>query len=313
MFQLIFSDVEVEPDDFLNIVIVHQVNIPNKIDEPTYIKVNGIEYDVEFSEILAANKNEQKLFTIRGLYSSVVSFFHRNESVDRSILVRIRQTDFNKLVNSRLAKNELALQITCKIDYEQYTYSNELYYLQKCSRHANTFMRTFHDPDQIVLSDPQFSLILTGNRFTERIILELPTREVPAIADLENALKSLQLAAVGYKEGNYEKILINTRNTVYNDLTELRTVGSSKKERVLKTAIEIACIARCPEDDKKIYENILNEMGKVLASLVRTLSKFIHIDQGKIIKVPLDNDLEVIFFSLSLIVRYLTKLSVHYS
>jgi hypothetical protein len=129
---------------------------------------------------------------------------------------------------------------------------------------------------------------------------------------LVNALKNLQVAAEGYKEGNYEKILINSRNAIYNDLTELRSQSSSKKERVLKTAIAAACMAKCPANDKKIYEDVLKEMGKVLASLVRILSKFIHLDQVKIIRVPFGNDLEVIFFSLSLTVRYLTKLSLHY-
>jgi LEA14-like dessication related protein len=102
MFRLRFDDVEIQPDDFLNIVIIHQVDMPNRIDEPTFIKINGIEYDVQFNEVLAANKTEKKLFTVRGLYSSVTSFFQRNESVDRSILVRIRQTDTNGITGARL-------------------------------------------------------------------------------------------------------------------------------------------------------------------------------------------------------------------
>jgi hypothetical protein len=36
----------------------------------------------------------------------------------------------------------------------------------------------------------------------------------------------------GFKEGNYEKVTINTRNAIYNDLTELRQVA--KKREYLK-------------------------------------------------------------------------------
>jgi hypothetical protein len=94
--------------------------------------------------------------------------------------------------------------------------------------------------------------------------------------------------------------------------TELNAQSSTKKERVLKASIRTACSLKCPDSDRKIYEDVLKEMGKVVASLVRILSKFIHIDQGKIIKAPFGTDLEFIYFSLSLIARYLSRLTVHY-
>ena len=75
------------------------------------------------------------------------------ESADRSILVRIRESDFSKLVRTRMAKNEILLRVTCKIDYEQFLYSNDCYLLQKCERFADTFIGTSTDNNRITLSD----------------------------------------------------------------------------------------------------------------------------------------------------------------
>jgi hypothetical protein len=51
--------------------------------------------------------------------------------------------------------------------------------------------------------------------------------------------------------------------------------------------ILLACISKCPESDKRIYKEVLKEMSKVVTSLVRILSKFVHIEQGYVIKVCL--------------------------
>jgi hypothetical protein len=291
-FQVIFKDVGAVPNDFLNVNIIHKIEWASKIPDDTYFKINGIEYDVDFIELLKENKVEKRMFTVRGSYSPIVSFFNRMEDANRSILLRIRETDFNKLVNTRMAKNEILLQVTCRVDYEQFLLNHDFYLLQKCDRHADIFMKTLDGNNRISLTDEQASVILSVNRYTERIMLELPLYEEPLNNDLTNALKSLQLAIEGFKEGNYERILINTRNAVYNDITELRQV-SKRKERVLKVNIITACLLKCPASDKKIYEEVLKEVSKVLASLVRVLSKFIHMDQGYVIKIPLFNDLEL--------------------
>lgn len=312
MFQSRFKGIDVHPDDSLNIVINHEIDWSNKIDEPTYFKINGIEYDIDFKEVLRENKTEHSIFRVRGSYSSIVSFFKRDASANRSILIRIRESDFSKLVNSRIAKNEVLLQVTCKVDYEQYLYSDEYFLLRKCDRFADIFVGTHEDATRINLSEAQFSMLLSENRFTERIMLEMPFDEESPNSDLIRAIKSLQLAANGFKEGNYEKTLINTRNAVFNYLTELKTRSVNKKERVLKSSIIDSCISKCPDSDKKIYKDVLGDMSKVISYLVNILSKFIHIDQGNIIKVPFGNDLEVIYFSLSLIARYLSRLTVYY-
>ena len=48
MFRLTFEGIEVQQDDFLNIIINHKIDLPNKIEEETYFKINGVEYDVHF-------------------------------------------------------------------------------------------------------------------------------------------------------------------------------------------------------------------------------------------------------------------------
>jgi hypothetical protein len=312
MFRLTFEGVEVQQDDFLNFVINHKLDWSHNIEEETYFKIDGIEYDVHFKEVLKENGNTQKLFTVRGSYSSVMSFFKRTDFAHRAILIRLRKTDFEELIRSRTVKNKIFLQITCKIDYEQIQLSNGTYYLQKCERYADTFMKTQNNDSDILLSDNQVSLILSGNRFTERIILELPLEKSSSNSDLASAIENLHLASQGYTEGNYEKVLINTRNAIYNDLTELMTKGSKNQERILKESIRIACLDKCPDSDKRIYDDVLKETGKIAASLARILSKFIHKDQDIVIKAPFWNDLELIHFSLSLVIRYLSKLTMYY-
>jgi hypothetical protein len=125
-------------------------------------------------------------------------------------------------------------------------------------------METPVDNNRVLLTDVQVSVLLSENRYTERIILELPLQEEPLNNDLAKTLKSLKLTIEGFEEGNYEKDLINARNAVYNDLTELRQV-SKKKERVLKMSIITACLSKCPASDKKICEEVLKEMSKVVA------------------------------------------------
>jgi hypothetical protein len=235
-FEVIFKDVGAIPNDFLNVNIIHKIEWASKIPDDTYFKINGIEYDLDFIEILKENKVEKRMFTVRGSYSPKMSFFNRMDFANRSILIKIREADFIKLVNTRMAKNEILLRVTCRVDYEQFLRNRDYYLLQKCERHPDIFMKTLGNDNRISLTDEKASEILSANRYTERIMLELPLHEQPSNNDLINAFKSLQLAIEGFKEGNYERVLINTRNAIYNDLTELRKV-SKRKERVLKLNI----------------------------------------------------------------------------
>jgi hypothetical protein len=128
-FRLRFKDIEVIPDDFLNVNINHKIEWFNKIIDDTFFKINGFEYVVDFIERLKENKSEKRMFSVRGSHSSTTSFFNRMEYADRSILIRIRESDFTKLVNTRMAKNEILLQVTCKVDYEQFFRNGEYYFL----------------------------------------------------------------------------------------------------------------------------------------------------------------------------------------
>jgi hypothetical protein len=89
--------------------IIHKVDWSNKFSDMTFFKINGIEYDVEFIELLKENKIEKSMYIVRESYSPTMSFFNQMESADRSILIRIRYSDFSKLVNARMLKNEIIL------------------------------------------------------------------------------------------------------------------------------------------------------------------------------------------------------------
>jgi hypothetical protein len=57
------------------------------------------------------------------------------------------------------------------------------------------------------------------------------------------------------------------------------------------------------------YEEILNHVGSILAYLLRINHKYAHENQINIAMRPLHADLELLYFSASLLTKYLTTLN----
>jgi hypothetical protein len=80
---------------------------------------------------------------------------------------------------------------------------------------------------------------------------------------LSDAVNNLKLAADGYIKGDFNTVIPNVRNALLNDLTE-----KMDQKNVLKTDIKDRCLSKTPTKDKADYEEILNYVGRILASLI---------------------------------------------
>jgi hypothetical protein len=124
-----------------------------------------------------------------------------------------------------------------------------------------------------------------------------------SIKEATNLLKS---ASEELEKGNFHGVLINTRNSVTNHLTEVIVEGSVKKRR-LKTQLKNAFLSRAPTDTYNIYENTIDSLECELLSALSIIHKFIHEDNDNLRLIPMREDLELAYFSIALITTYLGR------
>src|SRR5207248_392784 len=98
-------------------------------------------------------------------------------------------------------------------------------------------------------------------------------------------------------------------NTIANSLTEKVDVSPTEKRNKLKNVIKEACLLNVPAKDKDDYKEILNHVGSILASLLNINHKYAHENQTTITIRPLHADLELLYFSTSVLTKYLTTLN----
>jgi hypothetical protein len=58
---------------------------------------------------------------------------------------------------------------------------------------------------------------------------------------LSGAVDNLKLAAEGYIKGDFSSIILNIRNALANNLTEIVDASPSEKKRMLKNVIKEKC------------------------------------------------------------------------
>jgi hypothetical protein len=128
--------------------------------------------------------------------------------------------------------------------------------------------------------------------------------------NLAGTIENLRLAAQVFIEGNFNSIIINTRNAISNNLTEWDDPSSPKRRRILRREIKDACLSHVPIRDKDDYNEILNYAGNIAASLSGIVNKYTHENQNIIRLRPLHADLELLYYSVSLVTKYLTTLTI---
>lgn len=309
-FDLNYKDLDVNEDETPNIIIHHTVATKTK-QKDLFIKINGIEYNVEINEILKNNGNENPLISLGKTYSYFISFFAINESTNRSVSIKLPINKFTKFVNSKLINGKFLFKISCIISYEIYFHRDDYYYLRAVKQSPSIFMHSSQLDYRVEPSNEQISLIIEKNKYTGKLQTELPLLDEPINnQSLADAIENLKLAAEGFIEGNFSSIILNTRNAIANNLTELDNPNSPKKKRtILKRRIKEACLSNVPAKDKDDYKDILNHVGNVAASLLKIIHKYAHENQNTIRMRPLHADLELIYFSASIVAKYLTILN----
>jgi hypothetical protein len=305
-FDVTYKDLDVKPDENPNMIINHTIKATNQDNH--FIKIYGIEYDVQILEATA----ETVLFNLGKTYSPRVSFFSTQYPTDRSVLLKFPINEFTKVVDHKLRKGngKFLFKIGCEMHYEVYYRHDDFYYLKKALEISPSKFMHDHHPYRVQPSDEQISSLIRKNKYTERLRTDLTLLDEPINNEhLAGAIENLKHAARGYIEGNFSSVIFNIRNALANDLTEKVDANASKKKNALKNSIMEKCLMNIPEKDKGDYKEILNYVGQIMASLLSINHKYAHENQSTIRMRPLHVDLELLYFSVSLLTKYLTTLN----
>jgi 23S rRNA A2030 N6-methylase RlmJ len=96
-----------------------------------------------------------------------------------------------------------------------------------------------------------------------------------------------------------------------SEIKEVDVQGYKKPRRFLVEDIKKIILANVPSEAEKEYEMVLEGVEEILRRLLQNhLSKFIHLDTGKLLRMPLKEDTEYLFLTITGIVRYLSKMSL---
>jgi hypothetical protein len=140
--------------------------------------------------------------------------------------------------------------------------------------------------------------------------IEVPTFEqTSACEHLTKATEELKYAENFLREGNYFQVISSIRNIILNNLTVIKEV-EGRKERFLNDEIKSTVVLNAPEEARMEYETVVSGIEKILRGMLDHLSKFIHLDTGKQIRMPLKADAEYLFLATASIVKYLSKMSL---
>ena len=202
-FDLTYKDLHVQVDEDPNMVIHHTIKTKTRPDNH-YIKISGIEYDVEINKIFEKDRSVQ-LFNLSKTYSHVPSFFSTQNPTDRSILLKFPINKFSKFTESRLINGKFSFKIVCIIDYEIYFYNGTYYYLKQVAQSQPAFMHDRHSLDiRIKPTDDEISSIIRENKYTDVLrtdlgLLDYPINNQP----LSRAVNDLKQAAKEYIERDF--------------------------------------------------------------------------------------------------------------
>ena len=147
------------------------------------------------------------------------------------------------------------------------------------------------------------------------LVIEVPTVSAePGHRHLVEAVRELELAFQQYREGKYDSVVRSLRNIVMNHiLTEKRveeSVEGRVEKRVLDEKIKNIVLANVPAAHAKEYRAAIKALEGALRKLLQDhLSKFVHLDTGKLLMMPLREDAEYLLMTVSSAVKYLTSLA----
>ncbi len=149
-----------------------------------------------------------------------------------------------------------------------------------------------------------FLPILSSKRI---VTLEVPVIERPEVGyeHLTMAIDELKRASNFFREGRYDSVIMSLRNVLMNHL-----LMKCEGEWHLMEEVKRIALAGVPEAVREEYEEALKGLeGSLRRILKHHLSKFVHIDSGKLLMMPLREDAEYLLLTVTAAAKYLSDLS----
>jgi len=146
-------------------------------------------------------------------------------------------------------------------------------------------------------------------KYAEIIRIEIPVSMelIPTQDILKKCVEELKIVRDLLVKGDYPRAIVTCRNIIMNYLTKKIEV-EGKKIRILRPELRKFIIAKVSKDYSEIYEKILDAIQETLNRNLDHIHKFVKEDVGKLIRMPLREDVEYVYLMLTAIIRYLSQL-----
>jgi hypothetical protein len=305
--QILFSQFEVErrlgEAPRLGIKIIFKFE--DKASDDCYLHINNMPFKIELlnaqDEGTASREHnigtcllEENLFIPQGTTSYAVLYVPLNTLIlEKIIEIRSR----GRFAAFRISATIVSL-IYCKKESE-YIISNAIrgiYSIERITSNGKT--------NYILLSQSDLNQILNSVNYTEILKFETPLYDYNTSInqDLKSALGTLKIAAGHLKNGNYEGVMINVRKAITNHLTDIVS-----NKRVLRSSIKQDVLAKAPTEAQNTYADDLKRIEDIIRQNYKITNLFLHENVDTLRMAPLPEDAEYVYFSVSLICKYLIK------
>jgi hypothetical protein len=247
----------------------------------------------------------------------VSSVYQPNSAVSADIPIEVNSELIERMLDLRAEVKVVGLLIDAKIVYHVYQKASlpnipgPTLLLNKISQWPCHVRKTMPDGEiieKILFSSEEFASIIKGIKHVEVIRIEIPLSTQGSITNvyLRKAADLMLASGRAIEKGNNEAVLLNTRNAILNQLTELATV-TGKAERHVRLTIKQEVLQNAPAEALNMYREVLERVEDQLLAALQIIHKFVHEDTGRLKLTPLNDDIEYVYFNVALIIKYLSK------
>lgn len=299
----------------LDIRVEVQVNFEykTKIGDKSKIYIPQLNFEVQLYSAPASslsspfsNHNFEKIGSL-GVFRSSPMFFDTSKKFDTSVLIPLNAKKIEEMQKIRTSNKLVTFQITAEGIYSIYDHNDKKY--SEFQPIGKAFvMKTMPDGTKnhfIILTTEEFENMFQSIKDFDIYRLEIfISRKIKSSAqeDLKRAIESMENGKDKLIQLNYQGALLDIRNAILNHLCD-----KENNRNVLKKEIRDYVLQRVPIDCRNMYEEILNTVSTQLNSLLQNLHKFVHEDSGKLKFSPLHQDIAMIYFITSWIIKYLAS------
>lgn len=313
-FDLSFKECRVDNLDKPNIWVFFDISCTNNHEfKPNeYAKLGPIKYEGSLN-FFTENFVHISHVDIVPQYSHTYQMSTLDGNLIRSsIVLKFSNAILNDVLTHQICGHKIEIKIKTTIEYELLEKTSSNFVLTYPS---GTHPSYIHDNDHsygVLLNSNIVTDIIKSNGACVTIPISIP---LPLLegnnSSLSKALSYLETVAANYTEGKIGDFLINIRNVILNDLTELSHDPNNpgRDIRLLKKEIVDQCINRIPIESQKDYEKIIANVGKMTTDLLKNVHIFVHETTTEFLKWPYAGDMELMYFSVCLIIRYLHRIT----